>query len=302
VDSWRKVAAIWKSGKPVYRDTATGDFYAAAAEGRKEITAPRVGLYRSYVANMDEGWTRWIFDNFGLPYTNILDPDVRAGNLRQRFDSIIIPDAPRNTIIEGHKAGTMPPEYCGGIGEKGAEALKEFIEQGGTLILLNHAADLATQDLGVKATSAVNGLKNTEFYSPGSLLNMSFVSKSPLTYGMPADVTLWSEESPAWDAPAEYVVARYPSQKVLASGWLLGEKYLTGKATLLDVPMGSGHVVMFGMRPQYRSQSYQNFKLLFNALVPRVTATSVATLPGTASPERGGLDLISPAIQQIAGY
>jgi hypothetical protein len=229
VDSWRKVAAIWKSGKAVYRDTASGDFYTVAAAGRKEVAAPRVGLYRSYVANMDEGWTRWIFDDFGLPYTNIADPEMRAGNLRQRFDSIVIPDASRNDVIEGHKAGTMPPEYCGGIGPKGSAALKEFVEQGGTLILLNHAADVAIDDLGVKATSVVKGLPNTQFYSPGSLLSTALVAKSPLTYGLPDSLTLWSEQSPAWEAPTEYVVARYPDQKVLTSGWLLGEKYLAGK-------------------------------------------------------------------------
>lgn len=267
VDSWRGVAKIWKSGKPVYRDTKTGDFYADAGTGRKEIASPRVGLYRSYVANMDEGWTRWIFDDFGLPYTNLADSDMRGGNLRQRYDSIVIPDASRRDVVEGHKAGTMPPEYCGGIGSKGTAALKEFVSQGGTLILLNHASDVAIEDLGVKVTSVTGSLPNTEFYSPGSLLNMTLVAKSPLTYGLPADLTLWSEESPAWEAPAQYVAARYPDHNVLASGWLLGEKYLTGKAALLDIPMGDGHIVMFGMRPQYRSQSYQNFKLFFNALV-----------------------------------
>lgn len=269
VDSWRGAAKIWKSGKPVYRDTKTGDFYADAGTGRREITSPRVGLYRSYVANMDEGWTRWIFDDFGLPYTNISDSDMRAGNLRQRFDSIVIPDASRRDVVEGHKAGTMPPEYCGGIGSKGTAALKEFVEQGGTLILLNHASDVAIEDFGVKVTSVTGSLPNTQFYSPGSLLNMTLVAKGPLTYGLPADLTLWSEQSPAWEAPAQYVAARYPDHNVLASGWLLGEKYLTGKAGLLDIPMGSGHIVMFGMRPQYRSQSYQNFKLFFNALVYR---------------------------------
>ncbi len=81
------------------------------------------------------------------------------------------------------------------------------------------------------------------------------------------EITLWSEGSPAWEAPEAQVVARYPSKGVLASGWLLGEKYLTEKAALLDVPMGSGRVILFGMRPQYRGQSYQNFKLFFNALV-----------------------------------
>ena len=121
----------------------------------------------------------------------------------------------------------------------------------------------------MNANKMVQGVAAKDFYSPGSLLNMTLDIKSPLAYGMPANLTLWSEQSPAWEAPKEYVVARYPAQDVLASGWLLGEKYLAGKAALLDVPMGSGHVIMFGMRPQYRSQSYQNFKLFFNAMAYR---------------------------------
>ena len=269
VNSWREVAKIWKSGKSVYRDAATGDFYNAAGSGRKEIPPLRVGLYKSYLANIDEGWTRLIFDDFGFGYTSLLNADVQAGNLRARFDSIIVPDASRAQIVEGHLEGSMPPEYTGGIGEKGTAALKEFVAKGGTLILLNHASDYGSQDLAVKAANVLSGVKPKDFYSPGSLLNMTLDTKSPLAYGMPQGVTLWSEGSPAWDAPPEYVVARYPAKDVLASGWLLGEKYLAGKAALLDVPMGSGHVVMFGMRPQYRSQSYQNFKLFFNAMAYR---------------------------------
>jgi hypothetical protein len=269
VSSWREVAKIWKSGKPVFRDSATGDFYTAAGNGRKEIGPLRVGMYQSYVENMDEGWTRLIFDDFGLAYTTLKNADVQAGNLRSRFDSIIIPDASRAQVVQGHRQGTMPPEYVGGLGDKGTAALKDFVEKGGTLILLNHASDYGSQDLGVKVKNAVQGVANKDFYSPGSLLNMTLDTKSPLAYGVPANVQLWSEQSPAWDAPQEYVVAKYPATDVLASGWLLGEKYLTGKAALLDVPMGSGHVIMFGMRPQYRSQSYQNFKLFFNAMAYR---------------------------------
>jgi hypothetical protein len=269
VNSWREVAKIWKAGNSVYRDAATGDFYATAGDGRKEIPPLRVGLYKSYLGNIDEGWTRLIFDDFGLSYTSLVDTDIRAGNLRARFDSIIVPDASRTQIVEGHRPGSMPPEYTGGIGEKGTAGLKAFVTQGGTLILLNNASDYALQDLGVKATNVVSGVAAKDFYSPGSLLNITLDTRSPLAYGMPRNLTLWSEGSPAWDAPSEYVVAGYPAKDVLASGWLLGEKYLTGKAALLDAPMGGGHIVMFGMRPQYRSQSYQNFKLFFNAMVYR---------------------------------
>ncbi len=269
VNSWREVAKIWKSGKSVYRDTATGDFYTSASSGRKELPPLRTGLYKSYLGNIDEGWTRLIFDDFGLPYTSVLNADIQAGNLISRFDSIILPDSSRGQIVQGYQPGAMPPEYTGGLGEKGKAALKEFVEAGGTLILLNQASDYGSQDLGIKATNVVRGVESKDFYSPGSLLNVTLDTKSPLAYGMPANLTLWSEQSPAWDAPREYVVARYPSKDVLASGWLLGEKYVTGKAALLDVPMGKGHVIMFGMRPQYRSQSYQNFKLFFNAMAYR---------------------------------
>jgi hypothetical protein len=268
VSSWKEVTKVWKSGKPIYRDTTTGDFYSAPGSGRKEIAAPRIGLYQAYVPSMDEGWTRWLFDEFGFPKTKVTNADIKAGNLRQKFDSIVIPDQSRQTIVQGYRNGQMPPEYTGGLGEKGAAALKEFAEQGGTLIFLNHASEYAPE-LGISVRNVLQGVESKDFYSPGSLLNVKLDPKSPLAYGMPGDITLWSEGSPGWDAPEGQVVARYPQKGVLASGWLLGEKYLAGKAALLDIPMGSGHVILFGMRPQYRGQSYQNFKLLFNALVYR---------------------------------
>jgi hypothetical protein len=266
VDSWKDVAKIWKARKPVYRDASTGDFFASPGDGRKEIKAPRIGLYQSYLSTMDEGWTRWLFDDFGFAYTTLHNVDVQAGNLRSRFDVIVLPDQPAPQIANGHAAGSMPPEFCGGLAEKGAVTLKEFAAQGGTLILFNHASDYATQFLGVKATNVLRGVATKDFYSPGSLLNVSLDTKSPLAYGMPAEITIWSEQSPGWDAQEGHTVARYPGSGLLASGWLLGEKYLAGKSALLDVAIGQGHAILFGMRPQYRGQSYQNFKMFFNSL------------------------------------
>lgn len=266
VSSWKEVTRVWKSGKPIYRDTGTGDFHVTPASGRKAIPAPRIGLYQAYVPSMDEGWTRWLFDDFGFAHTRLQNPDMVAGNLRAKFDTIIIPDQSRQTIAAGYRENQMPLEFTGGLGDKGAAALKEFVEQGGTLILLNHASDYA-RDLGLRPQNVLEGVASKDFYSPGSLLNVALDTRNPLAYGMPAAVTIWSEGSPAWDAPEAEVIARYPSKDVLASGWLLGEKYLAGKAALLDVPLGRGHVILFGMRPQYRGQSYLDFKLFFNALV-----------------------------------
>src|SRR5262249_16626713 len=150
---------------------------------------------------------------------------------------------------------------------EGAIALKEFANTGGNLVFLNTATEYAIARLGVQAKIVTPAREQAElYYSPGSLLNMKIDTSSPLAYGVPADIAAWSKPSPAWDTDLP-IVARYPQTGVLASGWLVGEKVVGGHASLIDAPMGSGHVVLFGMRPQYRAQSYLTFKLFFNALV-----------------------------------
>jgi hypothetical protein len=282
-DAWVAANRAWKSGQHVWRDPATGDFSLTAHAGWKELKQPRVALYQAWTANMDEGWTRWLLEQVGFAYTTVHDADIQTGGLRAKFDAIVIPDQPAVSIENGHRSGSMPPEYVGGLGTKGAAALKEFAEAGGDLVFLNGASEYAISRLGIAAKSVTpsrggRGGSNpdatgedrtagsSEFYSPGSLLNVKVDTKSPLTYGVPADIAIWSEQSPAWDTQLP-VVARYPEHDVLASGWLVGEKVIAGKAALIDAPMGTGHVVLFGMRPQYRAQSYLTFKLFFNALI-----------------------------------
>jgi len=219
---------------------------------------------------MDEGWTRWLLEDFGFPYLDVLNPQVEAGNLRQHFDVVVFPDQPATQIANGFEPGKMPQEYTGGLSKKAVSNLKSFAEQGGTLVFLNHSANYAVEHLRLDPKNVVGGVSNREFYSPGSLLNATLDTHNPLTYGLPESIAIWSEDSPAWDvAPnsKDRVVARYVDDHVLASGWLLGESYIQGRAALVDVPMGRGRVVLFGMRPQYRAQSYQAFQLFFNSLV-----------------------------------
>jgi hypothetical protein len=64
-------------------------------------------------------------------------------------------------------------------------------------------------------------------------------------------------------------VARYPASNILASGWLVGEDVIANRSALSDAPNGSGHAILFGMRPQYRAQSYFTFKIFCNALLYR---------------------------------
>jgi hypothetical protein len=265
VESWRAVNRIWKSGRPVWRGRSSGDFYSEAGANRVELKRPRIGLYKSYMANIDEGWTRWLLEQFGFEYTSLVNRDFHGGALRGRFDVIVFAEQSASSILNGNRQGSMPEEFVGGLSDKGLEALKRFLAEGGTVVLLNSASELGGK-LGVAAKNVVGGLSSRDFYSPGSILNARLDSRYPLALGLPEEITIWSQGSPAWEVTTG-AVARYPQSQLLASGWLLGAKYLAGRAALIDMPVGKGRVVMFGMRPQYRAQSYQGFKLLFNSLV-----------------------------------
>jgi hypothetical protein len=216
---------------------------------------------------MDEGWTRWLLEQFGFSYTNVSNRDIQAGNLTDRFDVIVFPDQRAEAIHLGYKPGSMPEQYTGGVGDTGAEALQQFASKGGTIVFLNDASEYALQYLGVNVKNPLDGVSNREFYAPGALLNTRLATH-PLTLGLPKDVPLWFENGPAFAVSGrDQAVATYPDMQILASGWLLGEKHLVRRAAIADVPTGSGHMILFGVRPQYRAQSYQAFKLFFNSLL-----------------------------------
>jgi hypothetical protein len=272
IDSWRAVNRIWSGGATVWRDVVSGNFFPKRPKTGQtvELARPRIGLYKSHVPAIDEGWTRWLLEDFGFAYQNLLNAEIEAGNLRQRFDAIVFPDQSSSEIANGFASGAMPPEYTGGLSTKAAANLKSFAEQGGTLVFLNRSANYGVEHLRLDPKNAVAGISNREFYSPGTLLNVTLDTHDPLAYGLPENIAIWSEESPAWEVPSgskDRVVARYADDHVLASGWLLGEQYIAGRAALVEAPLGQGRVVLFGFRPQYRAQSYQAFKLFFNSLV-----------------------------------
>jgi hypothetical protein len=275
----------------------------------------KLGLYRSHVTTIDEGWTRWTLEHFAgrLPlvsfsdvignplfkvsYQSIDDKRVLAGNLASEYTSLIIPDQPPATILNGYRASTMPPEYTGGLGQVGVKALREFVEEGGTLVCLNRASTFAIEQFKLPVRDVVAGVPEKEFFVPGSILRIELDTSHPLAQGMPKETIAWVEDSPVFEVispgsagvppavsaqretadkmsalPASNVrvIARYPSnQNPLLSGWLLGGNRIKGKAALVEVTMGKGRIILFGFRPQYRGQSLATYPLFFNAISGR---------------------------------
>jgi hypothetical protein len=230
-------------------------------------------VYKSHVPAIDEGWTRLVLENNGLIYHKPFQ-DKELNSLRSRFDTIIMPDQTRAAILSGHKPGAMPPEYTGGLGAEGVKALREFVEQGGTLICLNRASDFAIEQFKLPVRDVVDGLPRTDFYVPGSILRIELETSDPIAKGMPKESIAWVENSPVFEIKSDplallrvKIIARYPKDRdPLLSGWLLGGDRIRGKAALVEVGMGKGRIILFGFRPQYRGQSLATYPLFFNAI------------------------------------
>ena len=252
-----------------------------------KLSTPRIALYKSWTGSMDEGWTRWIFEQFEFKFTNIIDAEIRAGNLKEDYDVIVIPAMSTGAIINGNEKGTVDPKYVGGITEKGVRNIKQFVEEGGVLVTLNGGCNFPIDKLGVPVKDALAGLTATrrsygqsqqaqavKFACPGSVLRASFNIKHPVAYGMPDEGSVLFTRSMAFNISASFssetptqVIAKYPKGDLLMSGWLLGGKHLNDKAAAVEASLGKGKVILLGFGVQSRAQPHGTFKMLFNSLL-----------------------------------
>ena len=233
--------------------------------------ARRIGIYKSYAETMDEGWTRWMFDANRIPYTSLHDKDVRAASLNDKFDVIIIPDQSARAITTGVGAN-YPDSLKGGLGDAGAAALNAFVQNGGTVLAFNAASLYAIDAFKLPVKNVLNGVRNTDFYAPGSLLAVELNKTSAMAANVTAPVpAIWFENSPAFEitdaSKATAVVSYATSGDPLLSGWLLGGAKLNGKAAMVDALVGKGHVVIYGFRPQYRGQTMATQPLIWGAML-----------------------------------
>jgi hypothetical protein len=259
-----------------------------------EQIAPRLGVYRSWKPTIDEGWTRFILEEYAFPYTALHDADVKAGGLAARFDTIVLPQQSREDFLEGNQEKNeykepYPPEYVGGLGELGLAALREFVEEGGTLVALDSTCEAIVKGFWLPVRNVLEGLDQKEFYCPGSLLRIVIDPRHPLGYGLRREETALFINSPAFDLASGdgAVVARYPLSDPNLSGWILGAQHLAGKAALLELPLGDGRVVLVGFRPQFRAQARGTYKVLFNAIYRGGLHPAKAGPGGVASSAQG---------------
>ncbi len=244
----------------------------ASRTGERGVAARlRAAMYRPWTASMDEGWSRWLFDQYGFRVDTATNADLHAGGLHGRWDVIVLPSESPRSLLNGYAHGMVPPRYEGGIGAEGVRGLEEFVREGGTLVAMNEAADFAIEQLHLPVEDVVDTLPRKEFFASGSLLQVTTDPAQPVMAGMPERAFVFFDDSPVFTTKEGFegaALAKYEKEgSPLASGYLLGEKRLQSYAAALDVKLGAGHVVLLGFRPQWRGQPFGTFRVLFNSLM-----------------------------------
>ncbi|HMG76466.1 MAG TPA: M14 family metallopeptidase [Pyrinomonadaceae bacterium] len=238
-------------------------------------TGIRIGIYQGPRGNMDEGWTRYVFDTFNAPYESLRDPGLNEGNLRTRFDAIVLPSDRAREPADPESADTPT-----GMSAKGVANLAHFVEGGGTLICFDGSCGPLIKQWQLPLRNVLEGLRSSDFYCPGSVLGLDVDASNPIARTMSKDVNAYFINSSAFEiAPTSgsgpfnsrgslepHVIARYAKDDVLRSGWLRGEDRIKDKIALAEVGIGKGRLVLFAFRPQHRGQTWGTLPFIWNAI------------------------------------
>lgn len=241
---------------------------------------PRVAIYNPWGGSLDEGWTRWLLDQNGFAPKSLHPQEVKAG--LQNYDVLILPDMDKEQIASGRRGAggegamryqdELPPDYRGALEKEGADVLKKFVENGGTLLAFSAACDYVIDNFNIPVRNAL--ARATDFSVPGSLVRVSVNTNHPVTADMPKETAIYIDRGVAFDTTSpggelqRWVLMTYPedSRDILLSGWISGEERLTRKAAAVAVTYGKGRIVLFGFRPQHRGQTHATFPMIFDAL------------------------------------
>ena len=244
------------------------------------VRKPRIGVFEPWSGSMDEGWTRWVLEQYGFEFTALHPEDLKSP-LAGRMDVLVLADDARIPMEAsaaggrggrgGGRGGAVRPEYATRLTDPDLASVEQFIRGGGTLVCLNNASGFAIQQFKLPVRNTVAGLRPEEFFLHGSIVEVQTDTSQMPMAGLTDRTAVFADSSPVFEPEESFkghVLAKYQdSGSPLLSGYLIGEKHLNGKAAALDVQLDNGHVVLLGFRPEWRGQPFGTFKILFNSVL-----------------------------------
>ena len=253
---------------------------------------PRIALVESWFHDMDAGWTRYLFDTYGIPYSVLRPVDLKEASLSRDFDIVILPDQGQAVLMAGRggRPGNYvitryPPEYARGMEKEGLNNLLSFVDNGGKVISWGRSTDIFMGNLSIEGDNE----EKQEFSLPvsnigerlsgqgldvtGSFLRVRLRPDHPITLGMPEYTGVFHRGNPVFETSFPYfdmdrrVIATFSDENVLMSGFIENEKLIYDKSALVWVAKGDGQIILFSFSPQFRGSTPATYKLLFNSIL-----------------------------------
>lgn len=264
-------------------------FLSERPAGFDKLSLPRIALVETWQHDMDAGWTRYLFDTYGIPYT-VVRPSAMAGlTLTDSFDVILFADSGKDQLMQGtrqrgeqHYIPFYPPEYVKGMGKEGWQNVLGFIQDGGKVLSWGSSVDLFTGLMEPKEpleafrfpiSNLAQNLSRQGLKVPGSLLKIRLLPNHPLTYGMPGTIGVFHRSNvilqttvPTFDMDRR-VIGSFPEEDILMSGYAEKEELLEKTPAMVWLKKGRGQVVLYSFVPNFRGSTPATNKLIFNALL-----------------------------------
>jgi hypothetical protein len=259
----------------------------------EDIQMPRLALIETWFEDMDAGWTRYVLDYYHVPFTVLRPGDVKATDLKNKFDVLLIPGNDKNVLMEGKFKGEsgaailseFPPEYTKGLTSEGFNKILTFLNEGGLVVSWGESTSLFTGALSIKKSdsdpeefqlpfnNAGESLVKAGLYAPGDLVRIELIKSHPLTYGMQPDAnifyrgkTAFTTSLPIFDTDRR-VIGTFPDDNLLQSGYIEKPELLKGKSAMVWIKKGEGQLVLLAFSPAFRASTQGAYKLLFNSIL-----------------------------------
>ena len=266
--------------------TAVSDAPGISSMSRMRV--PRIALWDVYGGEISSGWMRFVLDQFEFPYEVVFASDLDNADLSAKYDVLIMPDgATLSSTVDTTMSfqqrvqpARVPAEWRSRLGritvEKTLPKIRSFVENGGTLLALGDASEIAYK-LELPVSNAIvdesnKPLPRAKYYVPGSVLSVAVDTTSAIAWGMPPRADIFFNNNSAFKLESGAGgkglkrVAWFDSPVPLRSGWAWGQRVLDGASEIVTAPLGKGTVVLYGPQVHFRGQTHGAFRFLFNGV------------------------------------